>query len=289
MEHLLTQTDRAKRLAQLIQTTFGLAHPGDVPGKVGLSAMAWERLLALLGGDETALEAPGPVLQAVYRALAGVGLGDRYLAVMAGFSLPLSAAGVAWQRRLGPTTPEREAFHRALGKLRLDQVGLRLERRVTIGGEAVDWAIAGLLPTGQPLKLAIQVRPAPSHLEALEEDLVDDAVAQAGFEVLSFREWQLRYAGACALHVGAALKRQASFVPVPAKLLDPDDDHPIHRIQASPVVATPRASHPNWALRQALRETQPELGREALLAAYRNALLERSAASAEAEEWTLWG
>ena len=287
-----TATDawrRGHQLESLLRAAFHLASAEEIPGKLGLAPASWQALRDFADDTGPAPADPAPVLSRVYRALQGVGLGDRYMAIMRGLTFPLAAAGVQWARQLGPASPALDAFGHALTKLRGDWDGLRLARHVAISGEPVDWAIAGLLPSGEPLRLAIQVRPEPGHLEALAEDLADDAVAEAGFSILMFRDWQLRFAGACALHVATHLHRLAPLVRVPAKLVDPDDDHPVHRVQASPMILTPRSSCPNWALRQALRETHPDQGREALLPLYRDQLLERSVATAEPDEWTVWG
>jgi hypothetical protein len=193
---------------------------------------------------------------------------------------------VHWQRRLGAQADGAEAFDRALSKLRWEAYGLHCQRQVSIAGEPADWAIAGLMPTGAVLRLAIRLRPEPSPLEALAEDLADDRLAATGFELLGLRDWQLRYAGSCALEVAAHCRQLAPHLAFPAKLHDPDDDHPVHRLQAVPQRLTPRANTPHWALREEARRMGAEAG---LLERYRALVLATSKASAEEDEAPGWG
>lgn len=275
------------RLTRLALEAFQLDHPADLPRKLQVQPAAWSALCGYLDGGETA---PAPrTLKTVYGAFRAAGFGDRYLALLAGVRFPLASAGVIWERQLGPVTPVEEAFDHALGKLRWDESGLWLRRRLAIAGEDVAWAIAGLMPTGETLKVAVRVRPEPNHLAALKEDLSDDILAAAGFAVVAFRDWQLRFPGACALHVARFCQRFAPGLAVPAKLVDPDDDHPVHRAQAAPAVLTPRRDRPNWTLREALRAAHPEADFVTLLGLYQGRLLDITAESADDEEWILSG
>lgn len=275
--------DTADDLEALFQALYGLADPDQIPGKLALGA-AWGELLAFLR-DGRVPDAPlAPLLTTLHRAAHAQGAADRYLAVMAGVRLPPRAAGVFWQRVLGPLPPGGEAFDRALGKLRWEACGLYLRRAVAIEGERVDWAIAGLLATGRVLRVAIRVRPAPSPLEALAEDLADDRLAACGFEVLGLRDWQLRFAGACALEVADYCRRQAPHLAFPGKLHDPDDDHPVHRLQAAPAVLTPRDASPHWQLREAARRLAFDAGPAAELERYRELVVAASRATAEPDE-----
>lgn len=279
----------AERLNRLALEAFQLNHPEEVPRKLRLTPAAWTGLLAYLADGEPRPAPAAETLRTVYQALRAAGAGERYLAVMAGVRFPLTEAGSCWARQLGPSTPAESEFHHALGKLRWDQAGLWLRRRVAIADQEVAWAIAGLLPTGETLRLAVRVRPEPTQLEALAEDLSDDAVAAAGFEVIGFRDWQLRFPGSCALHVARFCRHRAPGLALPARLVDPDDDHPVHRAQATPTVLTPRPARPNWTLREALRSAHPDASAPALLQLYHTRLLDRTAETAEGEEWILSG
>lgn len=282
-------TGVAERLTRLALEAFQLHHPEELPRKLHLRPAAWFGLLAYLADGEPQGAPAAETLRTVYQALRAVGAGDRYLAVMAGIRFPLAEAGPHWERQLGPSSEAEEEFDHALSKLRWDSAGLWLRRRVAIAGQEVAWAIAGLMPTGETLRVAVRVRPEATHLQALEEDLSDDAVAAAGFEVVAFRDWQLRFPGTCALHVAQFCRRWAPGMAVPAKLVDPDDDHPVHRAQAAPAVLTPRRDRPNWTLREALRAAHPEATTAGLLNLYHAQLLDRTTASAEDEEWILSG
>jgi hypothetical protein len=222
-------------------------------------------------------------------AMRAAGAGPAYWEAMSGVCFPLSQAGVAWERCLGGATAEGDRFDHALGKLRLGTVGLTVRRRVAIAGEPVDWAIAGLLPNGEAFRLAVLVRSPASPLGALREDLADDAVAAAGFEMLAFRDWQLRFAGTCALLVAERIAKQAEGLRVPARLLEPEDGFILNRIQAGPAALTPRRESPNWALRESLRAAHPLADRTRLLAIYEDQVIARTLASSEDEEWTVWG
>lgn len=280
---------RSAALEALVREVFALAATDPVHAKLGLAADDWRALLSYMA-DEGPLERPmAPVLARLHAALRAAGAAERYWAVMAGARFPLAQAGVAWARGLGTSTPEADRFDHALGKLRLDTVGLTVRRHVAIAGERVDWAIAGLAPNGLSVRLAIVSRAPASPLGALREDLADDAVAEAGFELLAFRTWQLRFAGACALHVAERLARHLEGLRVPTRLVDPEDGFILQRIQAAPAVLTPRHTSPNWALREALRARHPQADRARLLALYEDHVIERTLASSEGDEWTVWG
>lgn len=280
---------RSAHLDALVREALHVAPGASVPAKLGLDPGAWHALLAYLA-DETPLAIDvGPVLARLYAALRTVGAAPRYWEVMSGASFPLAQSGAAWERCLGATTGEGDRFDHALGKLRLSDVGLHVRRRVAVAGERVDWAIAGLLPSGEAVRLAIVVRTPASPLHALREDLADDAVAAGGFELLAFRDWQLRFAGTCALLVAERLARRAEGLRVPARLLEPEDGFILSRIQAGPAVLTPRHLSPNWALREALRAAHPLADRTRLLALYEDHVIERTLATSDDEEWTVWG
>lgn len=290
MRYVIQQADEsaAERLEALFIALYALRDAGQIPGKLALG-VAWGELLAFLRGGPPPDAPLAPLLKALYRAAHARGAAERYLSAMAGVRLPLRAAGVAWQRRLGPQLEGAEAFDGALAKLRWEHHGLYLQRQVMIDGEAADWAIAGLLPTGEVLRVAIRLRPEPSPLEALAEDLADDRLAATGFELLGLRGWQLRYAGSCALEVAAFCRRLAPHLAFPAKLHDPDDDHPVHRLQAAPQRLTPRAGTPHWALREEARRLTADAGPQALLERYRGLVVASSRASAEEDEAPGWG
>ncbi|MDB5101286.1 MAG: hypothetical protein JWM80_5707 [Cyanobacteria bacterium RYN_339] len=291
MRYVIQQTDEsnaAERLEALFVAIYGLRGAAQIPGKLALG-VAWGELLALLRGGPQPDAPLAPLLTSLYRAAHARGAAERYLEAMAGVRLPLRAAGVHWQRRLGAQPEGAEAFDRALAKLRWEAHGLHLQRQVSIQGEPADWAIAGLLPTGVVLRLAVQLRPEPSPLEALAEDLADDRLAATGFEVLGLRDWQLRYAGTCALEVAAHCSRLAPHLGFPAKLHDPDDDHPVHRLQAAPQLLTPRMNTPQWALREEARRLTADAGPQALLDRYRSLVVASSRASADEDEAPGWG
>jgi len=290
MRYVIPQADAspADRLEALFVALYGLREPGQIAGKLALG-VAWVELLAFLRGGP-APDAPlQPLLTTLYRAAHARGAATQYLEAMAGVRLPVRAAGVHWQRRLGPQAPGAEAFDRALQKLRWEEHGLHLQRQVSIAGEPADWAIAGLLPTGAVLRVAVRLRPEPSPLEALAEDLADDRLAATGFALLGVRDWQLRYAGTCALEVAAHCRRLAPHLAFPAKLHDPDDDHPVHRLQAAPQRLTPRDRTPQWALREEARRLTADAGPQALLERYKALVLATSRASAEEDEAPGWG
>lgn len=277
------------RLDALVREVLRLAPADRVPAKLALPPEAWHALLSHMA-DEGPLQIElAPVLARVYAAMRAAGAGPAYWEAMSGVCFPLSQAGVAWERCLGGTTAEGDRFDHALGKLRLASVGLTVRRRVAIAGEPVDWAIAGLLPNGEAFRLAVLVRSPASPLGALREDLADDAVAAAGFEILAFRDWQLRFAGTCALLVAERIATQAEGLRVPARLLEPEDGFILNRIQAGPAALTPRRESPNWALRESLRAAHPLADRTRLLAIYEDQVIARTLASSEDEEWTVWG
>ncbi|HEY9721069.1 MAG TPA: hypothetical protein V6D47_03600 [Oscillatoriaceae cyanobacterium] len=279
--------NRASSLTALLAHALGVSAT-DLAPKLDVAPTRWQAFLDAL--DMPALpDGLADCLMRVHGVLRAVGAGQRYEAVMAGLRFPIEAAGVRWRRQLGRGDGEREAFSNALGKLRLEHVGLHVGRHVSVDGHAVDWAIAGLLYDGTPLRLALLVRPEPTTFTALAEDLADDALAAQGFELLEFRDWQLRFAGACALHVAEAIAARAPGLRVPPRLFDPDDRHAIFRVQSAPLRLTPRETSPNWQLREWLRQSQPGLDEAALLARYEAAMIERSRASAEGEEWVHWG
>jgi hypothetical protein len=267
-------------LEALFQALFGLRDPGQIPGKLGLGA-GWTDLLTYLREGREPAAPLAPVLQTLYRAAYTCGAAERYLAIMSGVRFSLAAAGVRWRRRLGPLPTGAGAFDRALGKLRWEAHGLHLQRQVMLDGEPADWAIAGLLPTGEVLRVAIRVRPTPSPLASAAEDLADDRLAASGFELLGLREWQLRYAGTCALEVADFCRSLAPYLGFPTKLHDPDDDHPVHRAQARPERLTPREATPNFALRE---EARRQSGSADPLERYRAMLLAVSDESAEEGE-----
>lgn len=278
------EASRAGTLAALAAAVLGVADRGAVPAKLAIPPESWSALLASLDDAPHAAAPPegyAGVLTTLHRAFYNSGAEDRYLQAMAGLHLPVEAAGVRWVRGLGPTDPDRDAFDAALDRLRLEREGLELRRWVEIGGQAVDWAIAGLLPTGRAVRLAIVVRADRGPSEALLADLTDDAIAAGAFDVLVFRPWQLRWATACALAVAATLEAAHPHLHLPRRLHDPDEAPPVHKGQASPIAATPRSRTPRWGLRQALRARHPGLTPPALLPLYEEALDELTAASEE--------
>jgi hypothetical protein len=274
--------DAANDLEALFLALYGLREPNQIPGKLALGA-AWGELLAFLRTGRPPDAPLAPLFTTLYRAAQTRGASERYLAVLTGVCLPLRTANVRWHRLLGQLPEGGEAFDRALKKLRWESHGLHLRRQVSINGEAADWSIAGLMPTGKVLKVALRVRPAPSPFEALAEDLADDRLAAAGFEVLGLRTWQLRFAGSCALEIAAFCKRIAPHLNFPAKLFDPDDDHPVHRRQAAPCVLTPRENTPQWRTREYARELK-SASPDSLLERYRALVVAESRASAEGGE-----
>ena len=293
---------RAPALEALAAAVLGVPDRAALPAKLAIAPARWAALLAALDEDLAPGEGHAPVLQALHRAFYNLGAEDRYLAVMAGLRFAPEAAGVRWVRGLGPSDPARDAFDAALGRLRLERQGLELRRWVEVGGQAVDWAIAGLLPTGEAVRVAIVVRADRGPAQALLADLTDDAIAAGGlahggadpdgardggsrgFEILVFRPWQLRWATACALAVAAHLEAGRPHLRFPRRLHDPDEAPPVHRGQAAPVVGTPRARTPRWGLREALRAERPGLTPAALLPAYADALDAITAASADDED-----
>jgi hypothetical protein len=277
------------RLDALVRDVLRLQPAERVPAKLGLAPEAWHALLSHMAGEGPLTTDMAPVLSRLYAAMRAAGAAADYWEAMSGVCFPLHQAGVAWERCLGGATAEGDRFDHALGKLRLGTVGLTVRRRVAIAGEPVDWAIAGLLPTGEALRLAVLVRSPASPLGALREDLADDAVAAAGFEILAFRDWQLRFAGTCALLVAERIATRAEGLRVPAKLLEPEDGFILNRIQAGPAALTPRRESPNWALREALRAAHPLADRARLLTIYEDQVIARTLASSEDEEWTVWG
>jgi hypothetical protein len=280
---------RAERLVALIQAALNVADPALVPAKLGLAPARWHAFLDHLA-EAGELDAPSrSLLATVYGALRAVGASDAYWALMEGVRFPLEHAGARWARTLGATSAPHDAVDHALAKLRLERVGLHVRRRVAIAGATVDWAIAGVVPTGEVVRLAVVVRTASSPLAALREDLADDAVAAEGFELLAFRDWQLRYPGACALHVAEAVGRRVEGLRLPARLVEPEDAFVIQRIQAAPAMLTPRQASPNWATREALRAQHPHADFTRLLGLYEDTIVERTLASADGEEWTIWG
>ncbi len=278
------ETSRASALEALAAAVLGVADRTAVPAKLAIPPARWAALLAALDDDPPAgapAEGFAPVLTTLHRAFYNLSAEDRYFQAMAGARFPLEAAGVRWVRGLGPTDGERDTFDAALGRLRLERQGLEMRRWVEIGGQAVDWAIAGLLPTGRAVRLAIVVRADRGPTQALLADLTDDAIAQGGFDVLVFRPWQVRWATACALAVGASLEAAHPHLRFPRRLHDPDEAPPVHKGQASPIASTPRSRTPRWGLREALRAQHPGLTPQALLPLYEDALDEITAASEE--------
>jgi hypothetical protein len=260
-----------------------------LPAKLAVPVESWRALLAAIDTFGEG-EAHPSVLVALHRAFYNLGAEERYLEVMDGVRFPAAAAGVRWSRRLAPTDDRRDAFDDALGGLRLETQGLELRRSVEIGGRAVDWAIAGLLPTGRAVRVAIVVRAAEGEagagpVHALLADLADDEIAAAGFEVLVFRPWQLVWASACSVAVGAYLRAGAPHLRFPRRIHDPEKAKPpVHKGQAEPVLGTPRPRSPRWGLRQALREAHPGLDPEALLPLYSDALDALTASSATQDD-----
>jgi hypothetical protein len=281
IRQLPAESGRAASLEALATAVLGVPDRSGVAAKLAIPAARWADLLGALDDEQPGGDGHAPVLEALHRAFYNLGAEDRYLAAMAGVRFPLEAAGVRWTRRLGPADAARDAFDAALGRLRLERQGLELRRWVEIGGQGVDWAIAGLLPTGRAVRVAIVVRADASPVEALLSDLRDDDVAAAGFEILTFRPWQLKWATACALAVAAHLEAGAPHLRFPRRLHDPDEAPPVHKGQAAPVVGTPRPKSPRWGLRQALRAERPGLPPEALLRAYEEAIHALTAASEE--------
>lgn len=289
VEPLDIRHPRAERLEALVCRALGLGAGAEIPAKLGLAEGPWAEFLRYVAEGGALGVSARPILERVYAALRLTGFEAAYWEVMAEASFPLDQAGVAWQRCLGARSEAHDRLDHALAKLRLERVGLTVRRRVAIAGEVVDWAIAGLTPTGEAVRLAVVVREPASPLRALREDLADDAVALAGFELLSFRDWQLRYAGDCALHIAELLARRVPGLRVPGRLLEPEDGFILQRIQAAPAVLTPRTASPNWALRESLRRSHPQLDRAGLLALYEDRVIERTIASSDDEEWTVWG
>lgn len=278
------EAGRAGALQALAAAALGVADRTALPAKLAIEAAGWAHLLAALDDEPAPAADPAayaPALEALHRAFYNLGAEDRYLAALAGARFPAEAAGVRWVRGLGPTDAARDAFDAALGRLRLERQGLELRRWVEVGGQAVDWAIAGLLPTGKAVRVAIVVREDRGPRQALLADLTDDAIAAAGFELLVFRPWQVRWATACALAVGAALEAAHPHLRFPRRLHDPDEAPPVHKGQAAPIAATPRHRTPRWGLRQALRAEHPGLTPQALLPLYEDALDAITAASEE--------
>lgn len=278
----------ADTLEALFQALYGLPDPALIPGKLALGP-AWTDLLGFLRGGRVPDAPLAPLLETLYRAAHAQGAASRYLAAMGGVRLPIPVADCAWRRNLGPLPQGGEAFGRALAKLRLESQGLYVRQRVALVDEHFEWAIAGLLPTGRLLRVAIRVRPTPSPMDALAEDLADDRLAAAGFEVLGLREWQLRYAGACALEVAAFCKELAPHLTFPCKVHDPDDDHPLHRHQATPTRLTPREASPNWGTRERLRQEDALVTKGVLLRRYRAQVLAGTQASADPGEAPSFG
>lgn len=279
--HRNLDAGRAGALQALAAAVLGVPDRAAVPAKLAIAPASWSALLAALDEEAVAGEEIAPALEALHRAFYNLGAEDRYLEAMAGARFAPEAAGVRWVRGLGPTDAVREGFDAALGRLRLERQGLELRRWVEIGGQAVDWAIAGLLPTGKAVRLAIVVREDRGPAQALLADLVDDAIAAAGFEVVVFRPWQVRWGTACALAVAAHLEAGFPQLRFPRRLHDPDEAPPVHKGQAAPVVATPRSRTPRWGLREALRREHPGLTPAALLPFYEDALDAITAASEE--------
>lgn len=289
VESLELRHPRAERLEALVCRALGVSSPADIPAKLGLAEAPWAEFLRYLAEGGALAVSARPILERVYGALRLTGHEDAYWEAMAEVRFPLDQAGVAWQRCLGTRSDAHDRLDHALAKLRLERVGLTVRRRVAIAGEVVDWAIAGLTPTGEVVRLAVVVREPASPLGALREDLADDAVALAGFELLSFRDWQLRYPGDCALHLAEHLAKRVPGLRLPKRLLEPEDGFILQRIQAAPAVLTPRTQSPNWALRESLRRSHPSLDRAGLLAMYEDRVIERTIASSDDEEWTVWG
>jgi hypothetical protein len=280
---------RPERLEALLRDALAIGPTGSIPAKLGVSGAAWRTFLGLLAGEDAPGPAIAPMLRTVHGALRAVDAEARYLEVMAGQRFPLAAAGVHWRRELGPADPAHNRLGEALDKLRLDAAGLWARHRVSIADSPVDWAIAGLTPTGEAVRLAVVVRTPDTPTAVLRHDLADDAVAAAGFALLAFRDWQLRYPGACARHVAAHLARQGAALRPPARVLEPEDGFMLQRIQAAPAELTPRAQSPHWALREALRRAHPQADRAELLRRYEDSVLEGTRASAEPDEWTALG
>ncbi|MFN3432584.1 MAG: hypothetical protein ACK46X_21885, partial [Candidatus Sericytochromatia bacterium] len=279
---------RPERLEALLREALAIG-AASVPAKLGVTAAAWRAFLGQLAGEDGQTGPVAPMLRTVHGALRAVGAEAPYLEVMAGHRFPLAAAGVAWRRELGAADPAHDRLSEALDKLRLDAAGLWARHRVSIAGAPVDWAIAGLSPTGEAVRLAIAVRAPESPTAVLRHDLADDAVAAAGFDLLAFRDWQLRYPGACAMHIAAHLARSGVALRPPARVLEPEDAFVLQRIQAAPAALTPRAQSPHWALREALRAAHPHAEPAELLRRYEDRVLEGTRASAEPDEWTALG
>lgn len=280
---------RPERLESLLRDALAIGPAGSTPAKLGVSVADWRNLLGLLAGDEGPILGLAPMLRTVHGALRAVGAEARYFDVMAGQRFPLAAAGVQWRRELGPADPAHDRLSDALDKLRLDTAGLWARHRVSIADSPVDWAIAGLTPAGEAVKLAIVVRAPDTPTAVLRHDLADDAVAAAGFALLAFRDWQLRYPGACAMHIASHLARQGAVIRPPARVIEPEDGFVLQRIQAAPAELTPRDQSPHWALREALRRAHPQAERSELVRRYEDSVLEGTRASAEPDEWTALG
>lgn len=280
---------RPERLEALLREVLALGAAGSIPAKLAVPVAAWRAFLAQVAGEDGPTAAIAPMLRTVHGALRAVGAEAHYLEIMAGQRFPLAAAGVQWRRELGAADPAHDRLSEALDKLRLDTAGLWARHRVSIADSPVDWAVAGLTPTGEAVRLAIVVRAPESPTAVLRHDLADDAVAAAGFSLLAFRDWQLRYPGACAMHIAAHLARAGATLRPPARVLEPEDAFVLQRIQAAPAELTPRSASPHWALREALRRAHPQADRAELLRRYEDTVLEGTRASAEPDEWTALG
>ncbi|MFP5501165.1 MAG: hypothetical protein ACLGIN_01660, partial [Candidatus Sericytochromatia bacterium] len=87
-----TATDawqRGHQLESLLRAAFHLASAEEIPAKLGLAPASWQALRDFADGTGPAPADPAPVLSRVYRALQGVGLGDRYMTIMRGLTFPL--------------------------------------------------------------------------------------------------------------------------------------------------------------------------------------------------------
>lgn len=297
-----------RRLEHLLLAVFGLADASAIPRKLGLSAAAWADLSGFLAEGAPLQADPAPSLRRLAAALRAVGASERYTVALRGVCFPSSLCGGPWPRALGPASPEHRAFGRALARLRWEETGVRLLSRLRVAENPVDFALVGLLPDGSPLRLAVLVRPQPRWGAALWEDLAEDAIAEAGFEVLGLRDWQLRDPEGCAAHVARAVRARAPHWAVSEALLSPwepaagepaegPEDGPeagsrwgTRREEAvaaaalsAPSRLTPRSASPRWAVRCALRRAHPGLGEAAFLTLYREHVAECERASTEAD------